>query len=493
MSSRVVLEGAEAARRSLAPPEEKGPEAARRSLAPPEGKGAEAARQSLAPPGWASALTALVLLGVGREALAAEVSYHLEVVPVLQRHCYGCHHPGKLKGDVDLTSVSNLLKGGKHGAAVVPGDAAKSVLITEVSGADPAMPKDGDRLSPQQVELLERWIREGARDDSPPAPPVRTESPVYQAPPVLGAMDFSSDGQWLAVAAYHEVLLFEAGTLRRVGRWVGSPARTDTVRFSPDSKRLAVVGGDPGVCGEVQVWDVGSGKALVRVAPSQDSLFGGDWSPDGTRLVVGGADRAVRVMDSGTGRETLRAMVHSDWVLGAVFAQGGSRLISGSRDRSLRLLEASNGRMLDVLNRETEPVVRLIRHPKEDRVAFAGGESRVRLYKTEVKPPNTDPGRDPNLVREFDSYGDGVTAVAFSADGLRLAHAGIPDGEARIQEVDSGKRVSTLKGHVGPIFGMAFSVDGARLVTGGYEGQLRVFEVSTGKLLTNFCPVEIGR
>jgi hypothetical protein len=36
-------------------------------------------------------------------------------------------------------------------------------------------------------------------------------------------------------------------------------------------------------------------------------------------------------------------------------------------------------------------------------------------------------------------------------------------------------------------------VDGARLATGGYEGQLRVFEVSTGRLLTNFCPVEIGR
>lgn len=463
---------------------------ARRGVA----EGAEAARRSLAPrEGWGVRLLAAVLMGFGSQVLAAEVSYHREVVPVLQRHCYGCHHPGKLKGDVDLTSVAMLLKGGKHGSAVVPGEPAKSVLITEVSGADPAMPKDGDRLTAQQVELLERWIREGARDDSPPPPPMRTEPPVYHAAPVLGAMEFSGDGQWLAVAGHHEVLLFEAGTFRRVARWLGTPARTDTLRFSPDSRRLAVVGGDPGVRGEVQVWEVASGKPLLRAGPAQDSLFGGDWSPDGARIVVGGADRTVRVLDAATGRESMRAVVHSDWVLGAVFVQGGTRLVSASRDRSLRLLDVGNGRMLDVLNRETEPVVRLIRHPKEDRVAFAGAESRVRLYKSEPKPPNTDPGRDPNLVREFDSYGDGVTAVAFSADGLRVAHAGLPDTEVRVQDVDNGKRVASMKGHAGPVFGMAFSMDGARLVTGGYEGQLRVFEVSSGRLLTNFCPVEVRR
>jgi WD40 repeat protein len=433
---------------------------------------------------------AVVALRAGLDA--APVSYHREVVPLLQRHCYGCHHPGKRKGDADLTAVASLKLGGKHGAAVVPGDPGRSVLFSEVTGADPAMPKDGERLSAAQVDLLERWIREGAVDDSPPPPPARTDPPEYRAPPVLVALDFSPDGRWLAVGAHHEVLLLDAATLRREARWMGAPARIEALRFSPDSRRLAVVGGEPGVTGEFQVWDVASAKPLVRVAPGSDSFFGADWSPDGTRVAVGGADRTVRVLGTEDGRELLRTTVHSDWVMGAVFVGGGNQLVSGSRDRSLRLLDANTGRMLDVLNRETEPVVRLARFPKEDQVAFAGADSRVRLYKAAAKAANTDPGQDPNLVREYESFGRGTTAVAFSLDGALVAMAGLPAGEVRVHEVGTGRRLATLGGHRGAVFGIAFAPDGKRVITAGMEGELRMFSLPEGRPVTNACPVEVS-
>ncbi len=423
---------------------------------------------------------------------AAPVSYHREVVPLLQRHCYGCHHPGKRKGDADLTALAAMREGGKHGPSIVPGEPGRSVLITEVSGADPAMPKDGERLTSAQVGLLERWIREGAVDDSPPAPPPRTVPPDYRAPPVITALDFSADGRWLAVGGYHEVLVFDAASLRRVGRWVGAPARVETLKFSPDSQRLAVVGGEPGVTGEFQIWDVASGTALVRVAPGTDSFFGADWSPDGARVAMGGADRSVRVLGTADGRELLRAMVHSDWVLGVVFVGNGNQLVSGSRDRSLRLLDASTGRMLDVLNRETEPVVRLARFPKEDQVAFAGADSRVRLYKATAKAANTDPGQDPNLVREYESFGRGTTAVAFNLDGTLVAMAGLPAGEVRVHEVGTGRRLATLGGHRGAVFGIAFAPDGKRVITAGMEGELRMFSLPEGRPVTNACPVEVS-
>src|SRR5690242_12980746 len=104
-------------------------------------------------------------------AAAAEetkpVSYHQELVPVLKRSCTGCHHPGKLKGELDLTTFSAFQKGGKHGASFKPGEPSSSRVVEEVKGDEPSMPKEGDALSKAEVALLERWIREGAKDDTP--------------------------------------------------------------------------------------------------------------------------------------------------------------------------------------------------------------------------------------------------------------------------------------------------------------------------------------
>lgn len=414
---------------------------------------------------------------------AAEVSYHREIAPMLSRHCNGCHHPGKEKGGIDLTRASAILKGGKHGPGIVAGDPRASRLISEVSGPDPAMPKDGDRLSPAQVELLERWIREGARDDSPPLPERRTGLPVYATAPILGPLEFTLDDRQLLVAGHQEVAVFEGAGLKREARWPGAPARIEAMRLSPDGQRLALVGGEPGVSGEVQIREVATGKELVRVVVSHDTLLGVDWAPAGDRIVVGGADRAVRVLDAVRGVEILQTTVHTDWVVGVGFVKGGSRLVSGGRDRALRLLEASDGRMLEVLNRETEPVVRLARHPTSDQVLMAGGESRARLYKAEPKPPATDPGQDPNRVREFDAFADGTTAVAISRDGALVAVAGESPVEVRVHETGSGKRVASLKGFGGPVYGLGFSTDGKRLATAGYDGRVRVFEVKTAKVV----------
>ncbi|MCI0537365.1 MAG: hypothetical protein L0Z50_19285, partial [Verrucomicrobiales bacterium] len=46
---------------------------------------------------------------------ATPVSYFKDVFPIFKRSCNGCHHPGKLKGELDLTTYPAFQKGGKHG------------------------------------------------------------------------------------------------------------------------------------------------------------------------------------------------------------------------------------------------------------------------------------------------------------------------------------------------------------------------------------------
>ena len=136
------------------------------------------------------------------------VSYYRAERHILQRSCSGCHFAGKREGELSVTSVAELAKGGVAGSAFSAGKPDESVIIGYISGVDPEMPLNGDPLKPEQVETIRQWIAQGAVDDTPPSleKPVSPENPpVYSTPPVVTAIDYSPDGRRLAVSGYHEV------------------------------------------------------------------------------------------------------------------------------------------------------------------------------------------------------------------------------------------------------------------------------------------------
>lgn len=98
----------------------------------------------------------------------AAAFFRQTVWPILSEHCIGCHNPQRAgrSGGLDQTTRATLLKGGRHGPAIVPGKPDESLLIRRVTGADPErdrMPPPPDPpLSAQQIEALKQWIRDGA-------------------------------------------------------------------------------------------------------------------------------------------------------------------------------------------------------------------------------------------------------------------------------------------------------------------------------------------
>src|SRR5258705_225221 len=152
------------------------------------------------------------LISVAARTEEKPVSYYQDLVPIFKRSCTGCHHPGKLKGELDLTTYEAFLKGGKHGPGFKTGDVASSMIVEEISGAEPSMPKEGDPLAKAEVAMVERWIREGSLNDTPTnANSFKlAEPPSYTALPVVSALAYSPDGSILAASGYHEVLLHSA-------------------------------------------------------------------------------------------------------------------------------------------------------------------------------------------------------------------------------------------------------------------------------------------
>jgi mono/diheme cytochrome c family protein len=445
--------------------------------------------------GWA-----LVLVAGAGVASAAEkekpASYYHEIVPIFKRSCSGCHHPGKLKGQLDLTTYEAFKKGGKHGPGFVAGKPKESIIVDEVSGSEPSMPKEGDSLTSVEVALIERWIQEGANDDTPAgAGSLKlSEAPVYTSPPVISALAFSRDGARLAVSGYHEVLLLAGAESNITARLVGESPRIEALAFSPDGKHLAVAASAPARFGEVQIWDANaSGTSLAppkSFKVALDSVYGISWSPDGDRLAFGGADKSVRIIAAADGKELLKFDNHSDWVFATTWTTNGQRILSGSRDRAMKLIDAKTSQFIDDINKLLEGVLCFARHPKEDLVAYGGDLGVTRIYKIGENQGRTAANNDSNLTKEFDRMPGAVQAIAYAPDGNTIC-VGSVGGEARIYNTNDRKRVATLKGHEGAIFAIAYHPSTNQVVTGGYDGRLRVFETGKGELVRSFVPVPL--
>jgi WD40 repeat protein len=312
----------------------------------------------------------LLLLGVGTAAAdepakspePASVSYYREVRPIFAQHCQGCHQPAKAGGGFIMTSHADLLKKGENDLpGIVPGKPEESFVLEQITPRDgkAAMPRGKDPLTERQINLIRTWIVQGAKDDTPAsARGVLVDAahpPVYTLPPVIPSLAYSPDGNILAVAGYHEVLLWKADGSELLGRLVGLSERVQSLAFSPDGQRLAVTGGNPGRFGEVQVWDVApqgeEGKVKGKLKLSQpvtfDTVYGASWSPDGKLIGFGCADNTLRAIEADTAKQVLYQGAHDDWVLGTVFSREGTYLVSISRDRSMKLTDVPTNRFID--------------------------------------------------------------------------------------------------------------------------------------------------
>ena len=118
-------------------------------------------------------LSLLVLAIVVRPALAGEAAdaaapvYEGQVRAVFKANCFQCHgEEGKPKGGLDLRLRGLIVKGGKSGPAVEPGDPDNSLLYQRVLDAE-MPPGDKKKLTAAEIELIGRWIAAGARTSRP--------------------------------------------------------------------------------------------------------------------------------------------------------------------------------------------------------------------------------------------------------------------------------------------------------------------------------------
>jgi WD40 repeat protein len=198
----------------------------------------------------------------------------------------------------------------------------------------------------------------------------------------------------------------------------------------------------------------------------------------------------VRIIAVADGKELLKFDSHSDWVFGTLWTLDGKRLLTGSRDQAMKLIDAANGQFIDDINKLLEPVLCIVRHPKEDVVLYGGELGTTRTYRISDNQGRTAANNDVNLQKQFERLPGPVHSVAYNPDGSLIAVGGAGT-EVRLYNSKDAKRLATLKGHEGAIFAVAFHSQTNQIATGGFDGKVRIYETAKGELLREFVPVPL--
>ncbi len=227
--------------------------------------------------------------------------------------------------------------------------------------------------------------------------------------------------------------------------------------WESDSRTLHSLGAN----GSLTTWAVSATSAVATLSGNRGPVYALRFSPDGKTLASGSNDKTVRLWDVETRKATKTLATQDAGIYSIAWSSAGDQLLTSGADHSVRLYDVSAGREIRAFNGAQYAVYSAAVSPDGKSIAAGGmgiGEQRViRLW---------DVGSS-DVRAELAGHKDDVYWVKFNSSVERLLSIGY-SGEFRIWDVGSGKPVFEQPlGHV--TYGAAFSPDGSRVAIASSE------------------------
>jgi dipeptidyl aminopeptidase/acylaminoacyl peptidase len=407
-------------------------------------------------------------------------TFDSQVAPILQKNCLACHSSASKMGGLVMESYSALMKGGAHGAVIIPGKADQSRMILMLEGKiQPRMPFGADPLAAADIATLKAWVDGGALGPAPgeatktlaplAIPDIKPQVPVVSP---VASVKFSPDGKLLAVGGYQEVRLIDSASGKTVATLTGHADYVRSIAFSPDGNLLAAAGGPPQRGGEIKIWDVHSHQLIRTLLGHKDCIYSVAWSPDGKLLASGSYDKMVKLWDAATGQELKNLQDHIDAVFAVAFSPDGKHLASASQDRSVKIWDIATGQRLYTLGDATDGLTSIAYSPSGKQIAAAGYDKTIYVWQVGET--------EGHLLRSLIADEDSILALAWTPDGKTLITSS-SDGSIRFRDAATLDPVAVIDHQPDWVEALAISPDGTRLAAGRFNGTVSLFDMKSFK------------
>lgn len=422
------------------------------------------------------------------------VDFDMEIMPVLRRNCVACHNATDAESDLNLETPELILKGGNEGPGLIPGNAAESLVLQLAAHQRESFmpPEDNDvdakNLTPDELELLRRWIDEGAKGGTAATSFIDWQSPPGANP--IYAVGVSPDGRFVAAGRANQISVYSLGTRGELDRLIdptlpgnGGDEQTDaahrdvvqSLAFSPDGRRIAsggfrtakvwlrhdgvqtdqrfatdanieafAVSGDrrraaiAQADGKLRIFDLVDGITIRDIDIPPSSIAHLALNHDGSWLAAA-ADRTVRQWNVVSGEQANPIETASE-VTALAFLGQDHQLVSGGADHLIYLWNLVDGSATGTFAGHTAPIMVLVGVPGQgDQFVSASRDGTAKLWATSSS----------NVLKQFD-HAAAIVTLDVAADGRRIA-TGAETGSTKIWDLNDGKMIAELVSDAGPL------------------------------------------
>ena len=308
----------------------------------------------------------------------------------------------------------------------------------------------------------------------------------------INSVSFSPDDRYLVSAGSDgNVTVWDIATRRALRSFMAhTNGYVFSVAFDPaDSTRLVSAGSD----NQVRLWDWNA-SSVLHAWPIQFSFQWGmanaiAFSPDGQRIAAAVGNGVVTLWSATTGEQLFSVSGESEnsaftafTVFSLAFSQDGQRLATGSGDGLVCVWDARTGQLIKKLGRPTNPVSGLVftdgRH-----LSSASFDSYVTTWDVESAKI---------LLRWRAHSGRGIHALALSPDQRRLITGGF-DHTVKLWDANSGLEVLTFSDFNKEVQCVSFSHDGRALAACSVDGTIRLWDTTSRTADEKDCLLTLPR